>query len=128
MNNFYTSIEQSKKLLSLGMNPESADMYYTRYQSITNPKEWEYEDTPNVRWEGISFGDKRIFYPAWSLGALLELMPKLPRVEYDLVQRQEECYVAFDDLNKNIHEDYKGNTPFEAVYNMVVWLLEQHYL
>lgn len=70
----YTDLQQSKKLAEI-LPLESADMYFIGHQSITNPKEWEYGDTPRVRGKYIDFDDKRIFYPCWSLAALLEQLP-----------------------------------------------------
>lgn len=70
----FTDVEQSKKLAEI-LPYESADMYYAGHRSIINPKEWEYGDTPKIRGKYISFDDKRIFYPAWSLSALLTTLP-----------------------------------------------------
>ena len=72
----FTSLEQSKKIAEI-LPIESADMYYAGHQSIINPKEWEYGDTPKIRGKYISFDDKRIFYPCWSLSALLEEIPEI---------------------------------------------------
>lgn len=69
----YTDLEQSKKLAEI-LPLKSADMYFNGHQSITNPKEWKYEDAPKVRGKYIAFDDKRIFYPCWSLAALLGVL------------------------------------------------------
>ena len=69
----YTDIEQSRKLAEI-LPLESADMYFIGHRSITNPKEWEYRNTPEVRGKYIDFDDKRIFYPCWSLAALLDVL------------------------------------------------------
>ena len=70
----FTDIDQSKILAKI-LPLESADMYFIGHQSITNPKEWEYGDTPKVRHEYIAFDNKRIYFPCWSLSALLEQFP-----------------------------------------------------
>lgn len=118
----YTSIEQSKHLLKLGLNPESADMsYFTSYKQGKLYRVYHSSFAMNdKRQEGV--------IPCWSLGALLEVMPNAAMREYNLVRNSEECYIAFDDVNKRIHENYEGNTPLEAAYNMVVWLLENGYI
>ena len=41
-----TSRDQSKHLLELGLDPNTADMYYTGHRSIFNPKEIEYTQEP----------------------------------------------------------------------------------
>ena len=63
-----TSVEQSKRLLELGLKKETADMYYQKL---------------NNRWElrigqPISYGSLlgEYFYPAWSLHRLMEIMYK----------------------------------------------------
>jgi hypothetical protein len=67
MSNIATSIVQSKHLLELGLNPDSADMVWT----TANP------DLPMLLAYPIedcnSWNDKVL---AWSLSALLEVMPK----------------------------------------------------
>jgi hypothetical protein len=66
----YTTIEQSKKLLELGLNPESADMWWT-------PLNWQLtEYYVEVKQDGI--GTPKNPLPCWSLGALLELIPDIP--------------------------------------------------
>lgn len=71
----FTDISQSKVLAEM-LPLESADMYFIGHQSIFDP-EWEYEDTPEVRGKYIAFDDKRIFYPCWSLAALLGVLPEI---------------------------------------------------
>ena len=83
----YTSIEQSKKLLKLGLNLESADMSWhhkrvhyeisdtwnpqlSAYKDITHPAENRLRETLNQE-----------VLPCWSVGALLELIPK--EIEYE---------------------------------------------
>lgn len=64
---YYTTIEQSKKLLELGMSPESADMLYT----------WDIDNKTYYPLPIID--DKEHDFPSglscWSVGALLELVP-----------------------------------------------------
>lgn len=129
----YTSIEQSKHLLGLGLSPESADMEYHRLKetnaaisSVPFVKdETEVENSAyNALYERI---------PCWSLGALLDVMPKIPRVEFNLVLpgvSGEPPYIAFDDCRENhqVHLNFEGSTPLEATYNMVCWLVEQGYI
>ena len=61
LQNNYTTIEQSKRLLELGVPADSADMYYTR----TNP-------IPKVYIEGTT---RHAYHtPCWSVGRLIEIM------------------------------------------------------
>lgn len=62
MKNFCTSIEQSNELLKFGINADTADLHY--------------ESTPDGNYEiivGRVKSDEDI--PAWSLSALIELLP-----------------------------------------------------
>lgn len=61
MNKICTSIEQSKHLLELGLDPKTADMSY--YEAIIG------DYYPQV---GKEYKDD---IPAWSLSALLDLIP-----------------------------------------------------
>lgn len=73
-----------KKLLSLGLDPSTADMYY---------REWK-RATKDIRIAHMgTAGEKDL--PAWSLEALLELMP-------DIIKIEEEYYTF--SLIKNVIE------------------------
>lgn len=58
-----TSVEQSKRLLELGLKPETADMVY---QAIGV--------TPFKKWKEHKIEEN--FFPAWSLHRLIELLPQ----------------------------------------------------
>ena len=116
MNKKCTSIEQSKKLLELGINPESADMHYNRengigYSLSVIPFKVFYKVTYNP--DGIQ--------PAWSLTALLELMPNnyieltkdggMYRMKAE--QRYYSCLVE---------------NPVDAAFEMIVYLIEKGHI
>lgn len=131
----YTSIEQSKKLLELGLNPESADMIHWKMP------EDEYYEHENIIWidsvnmlrrKGlVGFDETRMeIIPAWSLSALLELMHRIDEQNATL-----EC--CTDDIGKvvsytieywNVKNIGYYNTAIEAAYSMVIWLLENGYI
>ena len=130
---YYTSIEQSEKLLELGLSLKSADMFYNEEPDEIYPKDIVDTKYPSIIREEHKHYLEEYGIPCWSLGALLEVMPKIPTVAYDLVLQGIEdapSYIAFDDYSEYyaIHEDFKGNTPLEAAYNTVCWLLEQGYI
>ena len=100
-----TSIEQSKKLLSLGIDPNTADMFYDGVKDITTGKYYIPHKSPMIR-VGKGWEDKypkesvgSLFLPAWSLTALLKLLP-------DIIKVKEECYTF--SLIKNVIE-YVGH-------------------
>lgn len=65
-----TTIEQSKRLMSIGLNPETADM---SIPIIDNP-EYCCSARAYKNWNDF-FKYKRLVIPSWSLSRLLELLP-----------------------------------------------------
>lgn len=135
----YTSIEQVKHLLELGLSPESTDMYYLRLKE-TNAA---FSSVPFVKdeTEMENSAYDALFYriPCWSLGALLDVMPKSIKDEYDTTGCLGMCvsynsswgwivyYSNADADCQALHEE-EGNTLLEAVYKMICWLLENNYI
>lgn len=126
----YTDVEQSKKLLELGLNPESADMVYLKYSDTDNP-------TP--RFEGAApmiLMDIPIYevdcetLACWSLGALLELLRRYDDCnKLDIFSNRSQKWqitISYYDCVWKEHDEININL-FEAVYSMVVWLLENNY-
>ena len=78
-----TSVEQSKRLLELGLKKETADMYITNMSSkgINYTDDWRIGSIPycNVMsfWKSKGLQLEKTAWsiiPAWSLGRLLEIM------------------------------------------------------
>lgn len=109
MNKICTSIEQSKTLLKLGLDINTADMCYP-YDRHLNKM---YGDTPYVIFSAFN---REVDIPAWSLSALLELMPLIVDNWYIELHHREDGYY-FD--KTNMYSD-----SVDAAYEMVVWLLE----
>ena len=108
-----TTIEQSKRLLELGLDPNTADMYYTGHRSIYNPKEIEYTQVPRVRTKFVSFDRLEVFFPAWSLSALLEVMPKP-----DLYRDVADCWVCATFFKEGSVRGF-GKTAIEAACDTI---------
>lgn len=132
----YTTIEQSKKLLELGLPVDSADMTWrkdcdNRYCPIVGLD-------VSIKHKLFSF---RYGYsiPCWSIGALLELIPS--------------CLGKFSDgidfgLSKAVNNKWysahyiktkengcmeaisvkTGDTPIDACFEIICWLLENGYI
>ena len=96
---YYTSIEQSKKLLELGLSPESADM--------VSP-------------------DTEKLLPCWSLGALLELMPETivldKQLAFQNLRRVNSVWRVYYESDSSYREEDSLKL-IEAVYSMICWLL-----
>lgn len=116
-----TTIEQSKKLLALGVSPESADMGYNGVvnRDIGRTRYDEYPTTmPNM--DSI---------PAWSFLALTNLMPE--QIDnHILVITKCMDVLGFSYLNELNHvlTIQDGNSSIEAAFNMICWLIEQGYI
>ena len=72
----YTTIEQSNKLVELGLNPDTADMkWYYWKDEIDAPK------VPTLGSDKAALesykNTQAVYLPCWSLGALLEVMPEI---------------------------------------------------
>lgn len=117
MNKICSSIEQSQKLIELGIDVNTADMC------------WQNNEFP------IGFNDDEAV-PAWSLSALLGLMPKLYE-EYndpDDGGCQPNLCKGWD--NNQWHIVYRSsiyitewyNDPIDAAFEMVCWLKENEKL
>ena len=134
MNKNYTTIEQSNKLIELGLSPETADMF------------WMYDSKDT--WEPVVFNweqhqdDKDI--PCWSVGALLEVMPKAIN-KYD---ERERCYKTYHpnlyqayyhccgyafgpSLNQENYDmlcSFGDDSWINVIYKQIIWLLENKYI
>lgn len=75
-----TSRLQSEKLLALGLKKETADMRYRAYY-ISCTDTWYNEEYPEVLYSGEQLEPNDI--PAWSLGRLIEMMPKNIAIDGD---------------------------------------------
>ena len=117
----YTTIEQSKKLVELGLNPETADMWWT-------PLNWQLtEYYVEVKQDGI--GTPKNPLPCWSLGALLGMMPCIPNCTILFAILDGKYGICITPLDSGLAlNEIEANTPFEVIYNMVVWLLENGYI
>lgn len=124
-NRISTNIEQSKHLLELGLDPNTADMYYTGHRSIFNPKEIEYTQEPRVRAKFVSFDRLEVFFPAWSLSALLEVMRQANAVT-TLQVTSLSTLMRCKDMGFIWQNDLYIYDPTTAAYEMVCYLLRNN--
>lgn len=112
MNKICTTIEQSKKFIELGIDVNTADMYWDYDYDIQQ----EYKYYPRVM--DKQFDD--VCIPAWSLSALLEL---IHNNSYILRNTGVETnrYNIWAIQRKSL---VWCKTPLDAAFEMVCWLLE----
>ena len=125
-----TTIEQSKNLLQLGLDPKTADMSYRwTYCKIQNgnPKEdWLLQPYPM----DDNQPDEEI--PCWSTGSLIELLPSeiwKNKTMYPLViVKRDDCYNV--EYNSNVIPLMGFSRPklVEALISMCFWVVESGYM
>ena len=109
-----TNIQQSQHLLELGLDPKTANMWWSTRFVYWNP-------TPMI---GISTEQHQLYIfkwcemdvPAWSLSALLKMMK-----EYcpELLFLEAYWFCRCDRVESEYCDD-----PITAVYDVLCWLLE----
>lgn len=119
-----TTVEQSKRLIELGINPDTADMIHPCL--IARGEEVMY-DAPVPKNSVLysmhtSLEEKQKSIPAWSSDRLLELMPA-----YCGIDKEKTEYLASYVCSHEVLK-WSANNPLEAIYNMTVWLLEHNYI
>ena len=118
MERFCTSREQSKRLLELGIDPNTSDGCY-HFPEIN-------DFSICVPWKKVAKDEKEVCLPSWSLSALFKLMPQIgaatPRLSktFYVSEPKERYYV---DLFP-IYTSGEYEEPIDAAYEMCIWLLE----
>lgn len=118
MNKICTSIEQSKKLIELGIDVSTADMC------------WQNNEFP------IGFNDDDAV-PAWSLSALLELIPPYlgefkDGIDFGFSKAMNGKWYSAHYIQLNnfglatFTKTVTGDTAVDAAFKMVVWLKENN--
>ena len=75
----FTTPEQSKRLLELGVPIDSADCYLTRFGI---DEDWEVKVLNNVKYSEISISNQEYCLPCWSVGRLIEIYCLATGIEY----------------------------------------------
>ena len=112
MNKICTDINQSKKLIELGIDVNTADMYYFIADSLKQ-QEMNYAiriGTPIVKTD----------IPAWSLTALLGLMSK------SIISTSNPLSTNYCCRNVEFDMDFYADNPVDAAFEMLVWLKENN--
>ena len=106
----YTSIDQSRKLLELGLNPETADMYYDIV-----PAPYTQSAVPGLKanQEVIKASD----LPCWSLDSLIRQLPIGSQI--DIRKEGYYCYVVWENIGP-------VESAIEAVTEGIIWLLKKN--
>lgn len=118
----YTTISQSKKLLELGLSPDTADMNWFILPDTVNPK-WIARTFPYIN-DGAIDGN----LPCWSLASLLGVLPKEIVCDKGIVYLEfhvwENSLEYVNNANYTLYVTKSYDNPVDACYEMVCWLLE----
>lgn len=124
----YTTIEQSKKLVELGLNPDTADMFYSRRPTGKS----DYSIFPDFKQEGRLEVFTKVDLPCWSLGALIDIMPDViykDAARATLRIHKDTIYHISYKNSSHLNEIWiSKKTLIDAAFEMVVWLLENGYI
>lgn len=110
-----TTIEQSKHLLELGLDPKTADMYYLPQVMNEGETLWPID-------EGYDLNDAD--QPAWSLSALLEVMPPFIKGHHLKIEKTRITNMWYLDYQYLTDSEPRKDL-LTAAYEMACWLLEQ---
>lgn len=137
-----TDINQSKKLIKLGIDINSADMrygYIAPYDFSDRMYDGGYDEVPYpkdflLKNPNFSANEYDRELPAWSLSALLNLLPKLYEFENDPDDGGCQPILCKGWDNNQWHIVYRPsiyitewyNDPIDAAFEMVVWLKENN--
>ena len=120
MSNIATSIVQSKHLLELGLDPKTADMWWSNRFVY-------WKSTPMI---GVATEQNQLYtfkwcemdVPAWSLSALLEVMPKP-----DLYRETADLWVCVAFFKEGSIRGF-GETAIDAACDNITKMFERGYL
>lgn len=110
-----TTIEQSKTLIELGVDPNTADMCYFPLQGCDDNTHYN-----------LFAHKENVGVPSWSLSALLDISPA---IDLNKFRGKYKCDYLKDEWSNgpDYTTDFYSN-PIDAVFEMVVWLLENRYI
>lgn len=131
-----TKIEQSKNLIKLGLNINTADMRWFSENNNTIPV---LISGFSIGWyEAFEYSTKSVYEPAWSFDALWKIISnviksKRKTSEYyscEISTTMSGCQIKFQKAEQVINtlNSTKSKDLVDAVYKMVCWLLKENYI
>lgn len=124
-----TSIEQSKRLLALGLKKETADMVHYFSQSLA--QDWTIVP--------LDVGEKakyieNVEIPAWSLHRLIAMMPKCVRAHstgddsprmHPYVPKLDYQGVTICNIDETLADFYQHTDLFDNIIDCIEWLIKE---
>ena len=116
-----TTREESLKLIELGLDPDTADMY------------WGYQREKPAPLPHADVEVKAFCVPAWTAGRLLDALPVIDEDIRPIIERcwngKYACkYMHFDEIKgtATIHIRRFGEIPVDAAYAMMKYMLRSY--
>lgn len=137
MNRLCTTKQQSQRLLEAGVSPGTADFYLQR---ITETEDWSIDNVQDQLVEpwmdkSVLF-DMDLYYPAWSLSNLIDMMP--PAIDslgtlYLCAGLNAKKYNADNKVKAHQYSieygvrytSHRYDDPFEAFIEAIEWLIKE---
>jgi len=136
MNKICTTIEQSKKLIKLGIDINTSDMrygYIAPYDFSDRMYDGGYDEVPYpkdflLKNPNFSANEYDGELPAWSLAALLGILANethnIDDDGYIILSSYKGNWWNISPINCISEEIKESNNPLDAAFEMVVWLKE----
>lgn len=130
-----TTLEQSKRLLECGLDPNTANLvYFIHHNNEYDPDngfntiERDFRDNWDPIWD--TWDDDNI--PCWSMNALMDMLPQHVQNKYNIKFVHNVYFTIFNDdgtviFGDNIHTE-SGETTMDAVVKFFCWLLDNGHL
>ena len=121
----YTTLEQSKQLYELGLDPCTADMCWG-----IDADTMHYNNNPyNLPWK--DYTAKEYYVPCWSMEALINLLPNSVKIKgIDYLRFSDFDHITYlggywsGGYHYKAFEEYTTNqTLMDVLYKCIVWLL-----
>lgn len=125
----WTTLEQSKKLIEAGLDPNTADMHIIDWKT----EKEGYFDTA-LCYSKFEAERVRGYLPCWSLGRLIGLIPDNYRIALDINYQRFSVSNEFSlskrrDIHSSVcvfHTD--NNNLIDSVVEAIIWLLENNHI
>ena len=117
-----TNKEQSKRLIELGLNPNTSDMHHYRWSEGY----WDIQNCPPR-------GSNSNFIPAWSLHRLIAMLPD--EIEWLSVRLSRTCYfhpvfykdkIAYTDMEGWRHIFNDNDNIYDNIIDCIEWLIKEN--
>lgn len=119
----WTTLEEAKQLVDAGLPVETADMYWALDADTVVPTSYitkTDDETLIPAYKGA--------IPCWSLGALVQLLPRTINLDYNLLINPELWVMYRHPFSKDVKLMCSSTLLIENVKDAIIWLLNNKML